>query len=738
MSQTPNVHDEIKTTGGDIVAGLAKGCGAMAVDDSRVMVRASAMPGPELLQGNGYLAELNSAQRAAATYGITDACTQDGVAPLLIIAGAGSGKTMTLTHRVAHLILNGADPRRILLMTFARRMAAEMTRRVAYICSSALKGRMALTTDAIEWSGTFHAMAAKLLRLHAESIGLAPSFSILDRADAEDLMDIVRDELGFSVTKHRFPRKSTCLAIYSYAVNAQSTVRQTLLRAFPWCAEWDEALTRLFAGYVDAKQAQSVLDYDDLLLYWAKMMEAPSVAPFVARRFDFVLVDEYQDTNSLQASILLGLKPDGAGLTVVGDDAQSIYAFRSATVRNILDFPSHFDPPAATLKLEQNYRSTEPILVACNRVISHASAGYAKTLFSKRSAGGKPAIAMVPDEAAQVAFVIERVLSNREAGMDLKDQAVLMRASHHSSQLEVELTRRNIPFVKFGGLKFLESAHIKDVLAILRWAENPRDRVAGFRVLKLMPGVGPVAARRAFAVVDAASNGFFALGDFRPPPAAREAWAAMVPLMNELAASKEWTAEIERLRRWYDPLLAVLYDSPHTRLNDLDQLANIASTHRSRTSFLTDLALDPPEACGAEAGPPVKDEDWLILSTIHSAKGQEWDAVYILNVVDGCIPSDLATGTPEEIEEERRLLYVAMTRARNDLTLMQPLRFFVRGQSPGGDRHVYAPRSRFLQDGDLGAFEVVAMSHLHPLSDCAAPDASARIDLKASMRQMWK
>ena len=688
--------------------------------------------------GDDYLAELNDAQRAAATFGITSACTSNAVPPLLIIAGAGSGKTKTLTHRLAHLILNGADPRRILLMTFARRMAAEMTRRVEHICGYALKGRAAIAADAVQWSGTFHAMGAKLLRLHAESIGLAPSFSIVDRTDAEDLLDLVRDELGFSATRNRFPRKSTCLAIYSHAVNAQATVKATLLRAFPWCMEWEEALTRLFAGYVQAKQAQSVLDYDDLLLYWAKMMEVPAVAALVARRFDYVLVDEYQDTNALQATILLGLKPDGMGLTVVGDDAQSIYSFRAATVRNILEFPARFDPPATTVKLEQNYRSTAPILDACNRIISHATEGYAKTLFSKRRDGGKPAIAMVPDEAAQVEFVIERVLANREAGMELRDQAVLMRASHHSGQLEVELTRRNIPFVKFGGLKFLEASHIKDVLAILRWAENPRDQVAAFRVLKLLPGVGPAAARRAFAAVEGAGHGFAALADFRPPAAAKDAWATMVPLMNELAASKEWTAEIERLRRWYDPLLETLYDNSRTRLNDLDQLANIGRSHRSRTSFLTDLALDPPEACGGEAGPPVKDEDWLILSTIHSAKGQEWDAVYILNVVDGCIPSDLATGTPAEIEEERRLLYVAMTRARSDLTLMQPLRFMIRGQSLGGDRHVYAPRSRFLMDADAGAFEVVTMPQPVLSPDDAASNMPVRVDLKAAMRQMWK
>jgi DNA helicase-2/ATP-dependent DNA helicase PcrA len=415
-----------------------------------------------------HLAELNPAQRIAAAYGIHGGMRESTTPPLLIIAGAGTGKTKTLTHRVAHLVLNGADPKRILLMTFARRMAAEMTRRVEHICAHAYAGRMSQPANPIPWSGTFHAIGAKLLRLHAETIGLPPSFSILDRGDAEDLLDLVRDDLGLAKTRKRFPKKSTCLAIYSYAVNARTPLLKTLEHAFPWCLEWETALKQLFAAYVDTKQAQGALDYDDLLLYWAQMMEAPELAPMVARRFDHVLVDEYQDTNALQAAILLGLKPDGRGLTVVGDDAQSIYSFRSASVRNILEFPALFEPPAHTTKLEQNYRSTQSILHACNGVIGRAAEGFAKTLFSRRTEPRKPVIAMVRDEAAQVEFVVERVLANREAGMELHDQAVLARASHHSGELEIELTRRNIPFVKFGGLKFLEAGHVKDVLAILR------------------------------------------------------------------------------------------------------------------------------------------------------------------------------------------------------------------------------------------------------------------------------
>jgi DNA helicase-2/ATP-dependent DNA helicase PcrA len=687
-----------------------------------------------------YLDELNPAQRAAVVFGVAADRPARPAPPLLVIAGAGSGKTSTLAHRVAHLILNGADPRRILLLTFARRMAAEMTRRVEHIiCTTAMNGRARVAGDAIEWSGTFHAVGARLLRLYAESVGLEPGFSILDRSDAADLMDLVRDELELSKTGGRFPKKATCLAIYSYAVNAQIPVREALDRAFPWCAEWAEPLMGLFARYVESKQAQAVLDYDDLLLYWSQMMQVGEIARLLSGRFDHVLIDEYQDTNALQASILHGLKPDGAGITVVGDDAQAIYSFRSATVRNILDFPNRFDPPAEVVRLEQNYRSTQPILEACNRIIAKAGESFTKTLFTTRTDGRRPLLAMVSDETAQVEFVIDQVLANREAGMRLRDQAVLFRTSHHASQLEVELVRRNIPFVKFGGLKFLEASHVKDVLAVLRWAENPRDHVAGLRVLKLLPGVGPKTARRVLVALERDGHSLSTLDRFPPPSAAARGWPDFVGVMTDLAAAPRWQGQVERLRVWYDPLLDLLYDDPRPRRGDLDQLERMAAQHPTRSSFLTDLTLDPPEASGGEAGVPLKDEDWLVLSTIHSAKGQEWRAVFVLNVVDGCIPSDLATGTPEEIDEERRLLYVAMTRARDDLVLMQPLRFFIRGQARGGDAHVLAPRSRFLTRTDLEAFELVGdRPYRGTGEEIANAPPSASVDLKAQIRAMWQ
>ncbi len=681
-----------------------------------------------------FLDKLNAAQRAAATFGIAANAGAQRTPPLLIIAGAGTGKTQTLTHRVAHLVVNGERPERILLLTFARRMAAEMIRRVERICADSRRAGSTLAAVPFEWAGTFHAVGAKLLRMHATTIGLDAEFSILDRSDAEDLLDLVRDDLGLSHTKTRFPKKATCLAIYSHCVNAQRPLDKTLPETFPWCADWQTELRRLFGAYVEAKQRQNALDYDDLLLYWSRMMTVPEVAARVAGRFDHVLVDEYQDTNALQAQILLGLSPSGAGLTVVGDDAQAIYGFRAATVRNILDFPRCFDPPAQTLLLEENFRSSQPILDACNAVISSAAEGFDKRLHTSRVGGGKPVLATCADEAEQVDFVIDRVLANREQGMDLRDQAVLMRASHHSAQLELELTRRNIPFVKYGGLKFLEAAHVKDVIALLRWATNPRDEVAALRVLKLLPGVGPAVARRAFAALGGSAD-FGALARSSLPSKAQAQADGLASLLHYLHRGAVWPAELDALREWYDALLEINYEAVETRRSDLDQLVAIAAGHPGRSAFLTDLALDPPQASGAHAGAPLKDEDWLVLSTIHSAKGQEWRAVTVLNVVDGCIPSDLATGSAEEIEEERRLLYVAMTRSREDLVLMQPLRFAVRGQSMGGDRHVYAPRTRFIGERDLQHYE----AQILPRAVIATQSVqqSPAVDLKATIRAMW-
>jgi DNA helicase-2/ATP-dependent DNA helicase PcrA len=466
-----------------------------------------------------YLATLNAEQRRAVEHGCN---ALDKAGPLLIIAGAGSGKTNTLANRVAHLIVLGADPRRILLLTFSRRAAAEMQRRVERITAQVLGAKAGPMAQGLNWSGTFHAIGARLLREYALDIGLSSTFTIRDREDSGDLMNLVRHDLGFSKTEKRFPMKGTCLSIYSRVVNAEAPLGEILDTSFPWCGEWQEELRRLFGAYVEAKQKQNVLDYDDLLLYWAQMMIEGTVAQDVAERFDHVLVDEYQDTNRLQASILLALKPNGRGLTVVGDDAQSIYSFRAATVRNILDFPGHFSPSAEIITLERNYRSSQPILASANAVIDLAAERFTKNLWSDRASTEKPHLVNVADDTAQAAYIVERILENREVGIALKSQAVLFRASSHSANLEVELTRRNIPFVKFGGLKFLEAAHIKDVLAVLRWAQNIRDRVAGFRVAQLLPGIGPSSAARLLGRIAESTDAIEAFDEFSPPAATVE------------------------------------------------------------------------------------------------------------------------------------------------------------------------------------------------------------------------
>ena len=678
---------------------------------------------------------LNEAQRRAVEH--DSEILKPG--PLLVIAGAGSGKTNTLAHRLARLVASGADPQRILLLTFSRRAAAELERRAGHVLSMSRGSPAADRPPSLPWAGTFHSIGARILREYAERLGLAPTFTIHDRGDSEDLMAIARhQQIAAEATKTRFPGAATCLAIYSRTVNSESPLADVLKGYYPWCATLEDKLRVLFGGYVSAKQAQHILDFDDLLLYWAGMMSVQELAAELAARFDHVLVDEYQDTNALQGSILRLLKPDGHGVTVVGDDAQAIYSFRAATVRNILDFPRQYTPPATVITLHHNYRSTEAILDASNAVIAQARERYTKELETDRRGGERPRLVTLQDESAQAQYVAEHVLMHREDGVALRKQAVLFRTSSHSAPLEIELARRNIPFVKFGGLRFLETSHIKDILSILRWIENPRGRLAGFRALRLLPGVGPTTATRWLDALDGASDAVAVMQTLRAPSAAAESWPSLIALCQRLRArAGEWPAEFEWVQDWYAPQLERIYEDAPLRLPDLAQLNRIAALYESRQRFLTEVTLDPPAATSAEAGSPLLDEDYLILSTIHSAKGLEWDMVQILNCIDGCIPSDMATGSSDDIEEERRLLYVAMTRARDDLTLLLPQRFYVRQQGANGDRHVYASRSRFLTE------DVCARLHLQtwPLPpDATASNGiagAAMVDLRARMRETW-
>lgn len=680
-------------------------------------------------------ASLNAEQRAAVEHDIG----AELVRPLLVVAGAGSGKTNTLAHRVARLIQSGADPQRILLLTFSRRAANEMGRRASGVLQRLLGRNGAGTPITLPWAGTFHAIGARLLREYAGRIGLDESFTIHDRGDSEDLMGMVRHEIGLSNTEKRFPLKGTCLSIYSRVVNSRAPLEEVLQSTFPWCCEWEGQLKTLFGAYVDAKQEQNVLDYDDLLLFWAEMAGDPVLGLELGALFDHVLVDEYQDTNRLQASILTGMKPGGEGVMVVGDDAQSIYAFRGATIRNILDFPNEFTRPAQLITLARNYRSTQPILDASNAVIAGALERHAKTLWTDKAAGGKPELVLIPDEAEQARWVCNRILEHREAGIALTQQAVLFRAASHSAALELELMRRNIPFVKFGGLKFLEASHIKDVLAVLRFVQNPAGRMAGFRAVQLIPGIGQATATRLLDAVAASPDPVAALDAFVPPARSKIDWDAFRALYRRLRTpGLRWPADIELVKQWYSPHLERLHDDAQVRAADVEQLALLAGGHGSREAFLAEITLDPPEATSDRAGPPLLDEDYVILSTIHSSKGQEWKSVHVLNVVDGCIPSDMATGNQDDIEEERRLLYVAMTRAREHLHLVLPNRFFIKQQASTGDRHVYAARTRFITPAMLKHFEETTWLDAESRHQRKPVPESVRIMVRDRARNAWK
>ncbi len=684
---------------------------------------------------------LNPAQRRAATFGTVSEGKGVSAGPLLIIAGAGTGKTNTLAHRAAHLVLNGTDPARILMLTFTRRAAQEMLRRTQGIVAEVFAERGKIGDRSVQsrllWSGTFHSVGNRILRRFAKQLGLDPSFTVLDRADAADLMDVIRHELGFSGKEKRFPRKDTCLAIYSYRVNTRLSLKQTLTEQYPWCADWELDLTRMYREYVGRKQKLNVLDLDDLLLYWHAMMQNPALAQSLSQHFDHVLVDEYQDTSALQGEVIKALKPDGSGVTVVGDDAQAIYSFRAAAVDNILGFADQYTPKADLVVLAQNYRSTQQILDAANALMADGVRQHRKTLLGNRQSTYKPYYVSMDDAASQAEYIVTKILATREIGGSLRRHAILFRSSHHSDVLEVELTKRDIPYVKYGGLKFLEAAHVKDLLSVLRWADNPRNAVAGFRVLKLVPGIGPAHAKQALDHLETSGYAMKSLAAFSAPQSVKMDWKRFCDLMEKLAdPNTPWPGQVHLVRDWYKPQLERIYDAAWTRVGDLDQIDQLSAAHQSRERFLTELTLDPPAVSGDQSGTPSKDEDYVILSTIHSAKGQEWDVVYVLNVADGNFPSEFSTGKKELIEEERRLLYVAMTRARNELHLCAPLKYAITQQPKDGDAHVYGAKSRFMTDKVLDCFERTTYRSVRGIETLQASGA-ATVDVVQTLKEMW-
>ena len=671
------------------------------------------------------LADLSPEQRAAATHPPQDCA-------LLVLAGAGTGKTGTLAARVAWLVQQGADPQRLLLITFSRRAAGEMAARAGRLLHRLAGLPASVAPPHLPWCGTFHSVAARLLRDEARHVGLNEGFTVLDRSDAEDLMAQARQAQGLAETtgRTRFPLAATCAAIHSRCINTRAPLAEVLREHYPWCAVHETALAPLFATYAAAKAAQHSLDFDDLLLAWWHLLQAPAIAGRLRARFDHVLVDEVQDVNALQADIVHALRPGGQGLTAVGDDAQAIYAFRGADPCHLRALPSRCTPPAQVLTLTQNYRSTPSILAAANAVVAQAAVGHALQLRSHRADGLRPRIVTVADEAAEARGVADAVLAEREAGILLRRQAVLFRTATHSAALELELVRRQVPFVKYGGLRFLEAAHVKDVLAVLRWADNPTARGAAARCARLVPGLGPASIAR---LLDGGAD----LAGFKPPPAARAGWAALAALMHQLRDAAAWPADLALAIAWYQTHLERLYDDARVRRGDLDTLLRLSNGHGSRSRFVTELTLDPPAATGDEAGPPHRDDDYLVLSTLHSAKGQEWSAVHLLRMVDGCMPADMATGRATEIEEERRLLYVGMTRAKDSLTLWMPQRFHVTQQHAWGDRHLYAPRTRFIGDELLAHFDQVVLTEPPDAAGAAAEVGATVLNLAGLLGGTW-
>jgi ATP-dependent DNA helicase UvrD/PcrA len=660
---------------------------------------------------------LDDEQRRAATWA-------DG--PLLVLAGAGTGKTRTLVARAAWLRRQGVEAGRILLLTFTRRAADEMLSRAADSRGTESPGRIR--------GGTFHAIAHRIIRQHAESFSLPPRFTVIDPGDVADLLDSRRAEHGLVSDERRAPRAAVCADIYTRCVNTQQPVAEVVRAGFPWCTGFTGQLAELFRGYVAHKRRHGLVDFDDLLLLWRAALADDAAGPALRRMFDAVLVDEYQDVNAVQADIVRLLRPDGAGLTCVGDDAQAIYGFRGADPRHLRRLGTDF-PALTVLRLARNYRSMQAVLTLANAVRPQTP-GLELELVASRSAGPIPALVRCYDEATQAREICARVLEAHEAGTDLRDQAVLVRSAHHSDVLEIELAARSIPFVKYGGLRFTEAAHVRDFLAALRVITNPADDVAWFRLLRLHDGIGPANARRISAALRPADPDPLARRDAAvqaAPRRSREALAASLAGLAAAALLPGMADQTAAVLAALDAPLRVRYPDANARIADLRRLAEAAASRPSLHEALVELALDPPVSASDIAGPPRLDEDYLVISTIHSAKGLEWPVVHLPHLVDGAIPSDMALGSAAGLDEERRLFYVAVTRARDQLFLYAPLRLH-HHRTARDDRHSLAQLTRFLDGAALAACHVTDASPPRP----AVPVAGAltsRID--AELDTLW-
>jgi DNA helicase-2/ATP-dependent DNA helicase PcrA len=622
-----------------------------------------------------YRKELNEAQFQAATM-------VEG--PLLIIAGAGTGKTRTLVYRVAHLIDIGVDPRSILLLTFTRRAAEEMLRRASVL----IDNRCSQVAG-----GTFHSFGNLVLRQYGRRIDLAPSFTIMDRTDSEDAIQLLRGEMGLNNKDKRFPRKQTVAEIFSMAVNKQTSVPQLIDNEYPHLCESLDDLVRLYEGYAEYKAAKTLVDYDDLLTKVKQLLEShEEVRRRLSETYRFIMVDEYQDTNPLQAQIVRLLATAHENVAVVGDDAQSIYSFRGADFRNIMDFPEAF-PGARIVKLEENYRSTQPILNLTNEIIARAKERYEKKLYTRKRVGDTPLLVQAESEQMQSRFVCQKILELREEGVPLWDMAVLFRSSFHSFDLEIELARHNIPFIKRGGFQFMETTHIKDLLAHLRVLANPHDAVSWNRILLLLDGVGAQMSQKATRWLLNGSQPIERLRSFEAKEKITHALKTLAQVLEGAAEAERPAEQAQYLMQYYVPLLKRHHPEDYPkRLKDLEHFYGITERYRSLERLLSDMALEPPNDSVAGVLAVDPDEGPLVLSTIHSAKGLEWHSVFILWALEGRFPSFYNISSDQDLEEERRLLYVAATRAKENLYISYPIKIFDRGL-----RMVLSRPSQFIE-----------------------------------------
>lgn len=608
-----------------------------------------------------YKNELNPSQYEAVV-------STDGA--YLVIAGAGTGKTRTLVYRVARLVEMGVDPKAILLLTFTRKAANEMMNRASIL----LDNRCSKING-----GTFHSFANITLRKYGKAVGIDPGFTILDQGDSEDVVNLIRSRLNLAAVKKRFPTKQTIFKIFSYSVNTGRSIEEILEEEYPHFFEFIDVILDIQKVYAAYKQNNNLLDYDDLLIYLNRFLNerSPAAKSFLSG-IKYVMVDEYQDTNKVQAEIVQGLAFYNNNVMVVGDDSQSIYSFRGADFKNIMEFPELFKG-VSVIKLEENYRSTQEILNFANHIIDSALEKYPKFLFTRKTGGELPAIISATTENMQSKFIVDRILELREEGVPLKEIAVLFRSSYSSFDLEIELNKANIPFIKFGGMKFIETAHVKDVLAFLRIAANPKDLVSWLRVLLLHEGIGPKTAQKILDEISVSRLNIKSNPEAVVSAKYNDKIVGLFVLLNKLHTKESSpTEKAEMVMDYYYPIFKGKYDDFNKRKKDLDILLNITENYKSLDSLLADMALDPPRDSVVDVDAETKEDEYVTLSTIHSAKGLEWHSLFIIHAMEGFFPSSQSFDDIEALEEERRLMYVASTRAKQNLYISYPMNIFDR------------------------------------------------------------